>query len=68
MDNEGAVPLRWCWPEYSSGVERVGYCQDEVALRSENPASLHHRLLESFNVLEAHERDHTIGNGVGEWE
>ena len=68
MDNEGAVPLYRGWPEHPRGVEWVGNCQDEEPPRSENSARLHHRLLESFNVLEAHERDHTVGNVVGEWE
>ncbi len=46
----------------------MGYCQDEMPPTGHNPACLHHRVLESLYVLEAHERDHTVGNGVGEWE
>jgi hypothetical protein len=68
VNNERPISLYWGWSEQPRGVEWVRNCQDEIPLRSENPASLYHRLLESFNVLKAHERDHTIGNGVWEWE
>jgi hypothetical protein len=68
VNNERSISFYRGWPEHPRSVEWVGNCQDELPLGSENPASLHHCLLESFDVLEAHERDHTIGNGVWEWE